>query len=276
MNPNAASLKVRIRTLSRNKDMSAQVLLQNFIFERFLERLSLSNHKDHFILKGGLLIASMVNIKNRSTMDMDVTINNYFIDSESMLHIINEISNISVDDGVQFVASNIVPIRDSDLYGGYRVSLVSIYDTIKANIKIDITIGDKVTPKEVLYHYQTFFENRSFDIWAYNVETILAEKIETILSRGSLNTRPKDFYDVVILTRTQVYEHSVFLEALRSTMNHRETSHILLDIGTYLKEIREDVSLKSNWMKYTQEYPYAKDITYQEVINTITMLVKMD
>lgn len=209
-------------------------------------------------------------------MDMDVTINNYFIDSESMLHIINEISNISVDDGVQFVASNIVPIRDSDLYGGYRVSLVSIYDTIKANIKIDITIGDKVTPKEVLYHYQTFFENRSFDIWAYNVETILAEKIETILSRGSLNTRPKDFYDVVILTRTQVYEHSVFLEALRSTMNHRETSHILLDIGTYLKEIREDVSLKSNWMKYTQEYPYAKDITYQEVINTITMLVKMD
>ena len=198
MSGKAMSLKAKIRNLARKKDMSAQVVLQNYMFERFLERLSKSKYKDKFILKGGMLIAALVGIDNRATMDMDATIKNYPINVESLTKAINDICSIVIDDDVSFSFSGIEAIRDDEAYGGYRVSITSEYDTITTPMQIDITTGDAITPKEILYVFKMIFEEGSFGVWAYNIETVLAEKVETILRRGELNTRPRDFYDVYI------------------------------------------------------------------------------
>lgn len=179
MSGKAMSLKVKIRNLAKKKDMSAQVVLQNYMFERFLERLSKSDYKDKFILKGGMLIAALVGIDNRATMDMDATIKNYPINIDSLIKAISEICSIEIDDDVIFSFIGIESIRDDDAYGGYRVSIRAEYDTIITPMQIDITTGDAITPKEVLYLFKMIFEEGSIGIWAYNIETVLAEKVET-------------------------------------------------------------------------------------------------
>ena len=274
MSGKAMSLKAKIRNLARKKDMSAQVVLQNYMFERFLERLSKSKYQDKFILKGGMLIAALVGIDNRSTMDMDATIRNYPINVESLTQAIKEICSIAIDDDVSFSFSGIDAIRDDDAYGGYRVSIIAEYDTITTPMQIDITTGDAITPKEVLYVFKMIFEEGSFGIWAYNIETVLAEKVETILRRGELNTRPRDFYDVYILAKTQTFEHSVFVEALKSTATHRETTHIFTNLSNRLVEISGSDALRSRWTKYTKDYRYADGIAYEDVMEAIRGLVQ--
>jgi len=274
MSGKAMSLKAKIRNLARKKDMSAQVVLQNYMFERFLERLSKSKYQDKFILKGGMLIAALVGIDNRSTMDMDATIRNYPINVESLTQAIKEICSIAIDDDVSFSFSGIDAIRDDDAYGGYRVSIIAEYDTITTPMQIDITTGDAITPKEVLYVFKMIFEEGSFGIWAYNIETVLAEKVETILRRGELNTRPRDFYDVYILAKTQTFEHSVFVEALKSTATHRETTHIFTNLSNRLVEISGSDALRSRWTKYTKDYRYADGIGYEDVMEAIKGLVQ--
>ncbi len=273
MSGKARSLKTKIRNLARKKDMSAQVVLQNYMFERFLERLSKSAYKDKFILKGGMLIAALVGIDNRATMDMDATIKNYPIDNDSITKAIKETCNISIDDDVTFTFNSVDAIRDDDAYGGYRVSIVSEYDTIITPMQIDITTGDVITPKEVLYLFKMIFEEGNIGVWAYNIETVLAEKVETILRRGELNTRPRDFYDVYILTKTQSFDLLVFKEALKSTAAHRETSHIFNDISKRIDEIENSETLKKRWSKYTKDYRYAEDIKYSHIIDALRTLV---
>ena len=272
MSGKAMSLKSKIRNLARKKDMSAQVVLQNYMFERFLERLSKSAYKDKFILKGGMLIAALVGIDNRATMDMDATIKNYPIDNDSITKAIKEICNISIDDDVTFTFKNVETIRDDDAYGGYRVGIVSEYDTIITPMQIDITTGDAITPKEVLYLFKMIFEEGNIGVWAYNIETVLAEKVETILRRGELNTRPRDFYDVYILTKTQSFDLLVFKEALKSTAAHRETSHIFNDISKRIDEIENSETLKNRWNKYTKDYRYAEGIIYGDIIESLRRL----
>lgn len=274
MRGKAMSLKAKIRNLARKKDMSAHVVLQNYMFERFLERLSQSKYQDKFILKGGMLIAALVGIDNRSTMDMDATIKNYPINVEALTKAINDICSVVIDDDVSFSFSGIDAIRDDDAYGGYRVSIMAEYDTITTPLQIDITTGDAITPKEVLYLFKMIFEEGSFGIWAYNIETVLAEKMETILRRGELNTRLRDFYDVYILAKTQRFEHSIFVDALKSTATHRETTHIFTNISSRLDEISGSDPLRSRWSKYTKDYRYADGITYEDVMEAIRGLVQ--
>lgn len=273
MSGKAMSLKSKIRNLARKKDMSAQVVLQNYMFERFLERLSKSAYKDKFILKGGVLIAALVGIDNRATMDMDATIKNYPINNDSITKAIKEICNISIEDDVTFTFNSVDAIRDDDVYGGCRVSIVSEYDTIITPMQIDITTGDAITPKEVLYLFKMFFEEGNIEVWAYNIETVLAEKVETILRRGELNTRPRDFYDVYILTKTQSFDHLIFKEALKSTAAHRETSHIFNDISKRIVDIENSKTLNERWSKYTKVYRYAEDVEYSHIIDALRALV---
>lgn len=268
------SLKAKIRKLAREKNMSPQVVLQNFMFERFLERLSKSDYKDKFILKGGMLIAALVGIGNRATMDMDATIKEYPINAESLTKAIKDICNTAVSDDVVFRFSDIEAIRDTDTYGGYRISVISKYDDISTPMKIDITAGDSITPKEVQYPFRMNFKEGSISVWAYNVETVLAEKVETILRRGELNTRPRDFYDVYILTKTQNYSLRVFEEAIKTTVRHRKTAHIFENTNHRLNEIEESEDLRSKWEKYTRDYSYAEGISYEDTINTLKLLVQ--
>lgn len=273
MSGKAMSLKAKIRNIAKKKNMSAQVVLQNYMFERFLERLSKSHYKDNFILKGGILIASIVGIESRSTMDMDTTLKGYPITHESLQKAISDICEIDLYDDVIFSFSGVDPIRNDDVYGGFKVRLQADYDTIIIPMHLDVTTGDAITPEEVMHHYKMIFKEESIDVLAYNIETILAEKVETILSRGELNTRPRDFYDIYILTRTQNYMDKTFINALTKTTEHRETKHIFNEISNRVKTIEHSEGLRNRWTKYTKNYPYAKDITYTEVMDALKQLV---
>lgn len=274
MSRKATSLKAKIRNLSKQKNTSAQVILQNYMFERFLERLSKSDYKNNFILKGGMLIAAIVGVDNRSTMDMDATIKNYPISIDSLTKAITEICEIGINDDVKFSLTRIETIRDDDIYGGYRVYIKAEYDTIITALSIDITTGDAITPKEVLYLFKMIFDEGTIGVWAYNIETVLAEKVETILQRGELNTRPRDFYDIYILVNTQEFDKSVFTEALTKTVEHRNTIHVFDDIMKRIRAIETSKILKDRWIKYTKNYPYAKDISYENTIDALKKLIK--
>ena len=265
MSSKAMSLKAKIKNIAKSKDMSAQVVLQNYMFERLLERISKSEYKNKFILKGGMLIAAIIGIDNRATMDMDATIKGYPLNETSLAETIKDICSIDVDDDVIFSFIKVEPIREEDDYGGYRVSIQSVYETIIAPMQIDITTGDVITPREILYRFKMIFDDNSIDIWAYNIETVLAEKYETILRRGEFNTRLRDFYDVFILTKTQDFNKSLFNEAILKTSKHRETTHIFEDIEKRIEVIKNSHDLKRLWEKYRKNYSYAKDISFDEI-----------
>ncbi|MDP1624189.1 MAG: nucleotidyl transferase AbiEii/AbiGii toxin family protein, partial [bacterium] len=195
-------LKSRIKNLALKNRIPAQAVLQNFMLERLLERISISKHKDKFILKGGMLIASMIGIDSRTTMDMDATIRGYPLLDEAIQSVFTEICSLPLNDGVILTLNSITPIRDEDEYGGYRVMITARYEAINTPLKVDVTTGDIITPEAVRYTFHSNFEEKRIEIWAYNIETILAEKVETILQRSVLNTRPRDFYDVYILMKT--------------------------------------------------------------------------
>ena len=198
-------LKARIKNIAAKNAVPAQAVLQNYMLERFLERLSLSQHKDKFILKGGMLIASMVGIESRTTMDMDTTLRGYRLSEESIRLALSDICSIRLDGAVTLMLDHIKPIRSDDEYGGYRASVIAEYETVRTPLKIDITSGDVITPAAVPYLFPSLFDDKVIEVWAYNIETLLAEKLETILQRSILNTRPRDFYDVYVIMKTQTH-----------------------------------------------------------------------
>lgn len=269
------SLKAKIKNLAKNKNMSAQVVLQNYMFERFLERISKSQYKNKFILKGGMLIAAIVGIDNRSTMDMDATIKGYPLNEEALSQAIKEICEINVSDDVTFSFIKVEAIREEDEYGGFRVSIQSVLDNIITPMQIDITTGDAITPREILYNFKKIFEESTIDIWAYNIESVLAEKYETILRRGEFNTRPRDFYDVYILTKTQEFDKKIFGEAVIKTSEHRGTQHIFDGIEKRIAIIENSKDLQNLWNKYRKNYSYAKEISYEEVSSILNELLEL-
>lgn len=212
-------LKAKIKNLALKNKIPAQAVLQNFMLERLLERVATSDYRDKIILKGGMLIASMIGIGSRTTMDMDATIRGYSLSNEAIQKAFAEICSIPLNDGVILTLNSITPIRDEDEYGGFRLMINANYETINTPLKVDITTGDIITPEAVRYTFRSNFEEKRIEIWAYNIETILAEKVETILRRSVLNTRPRDFYDVFILMKThqQMIDKDIFIAALNAT-----------------------------------------------------------
>ena len=215
---NAMSLKAKIRNIAKQKNIPAQVILQNYMFERLLVRLAASAYKDKFVLKGGMLVAAIVGLDNRATMDLDTTLKNLPLTPEAIRSALEQVAAVSFDDGVAFEVGKISPIREDDIYGGYRVMLNAHFDTLITPLSIDVSTGDAITPHAVQYQFSEIFDNeKSYELWAYNIETVMAEKVETILRRGVFNTRPRDFYDAYILATTQDFDKAVFAEALNAT-----------------------------------------------------------
>jgi Domain of unknown function (DUF1814). len=271
----AMQLKDKIKNLALKNHVPAQAVLQDFMLERLLERISVSKYKDKIILKGGMLIASMVGINNRTTMDMDATLRGYSISDETIREALSEICAIQLDDEVTLVMDHIVTIREDDEYGGYRVAIIAKYESINTPLKIDITTGDIITPNAVRYVFHSNFENKRMNILAYNCETILAEKVETILRRSVLNTRPRDFYDVYILMKTlpQAISKNVFKNALKATSKNRGSLSALEDKETILRTIHSDTIMKERWERYCTENYYAKGIEYDDVIGVLFDIV---
>lgn len=275
---NAMSLKAKIKNIAKSKNIPAQVILQNYMFERLLARLSKSEYRDKFVLKGGMLVAAMVGLDNRATMDLDTTLKNYPLTPDSIEKALTAVCSTNADDEVEFSFVSTGPIRDDDIYGGYRVSLSAKFDTIIVPLSIDVSAGDAITPRPILFSfYELFAPENTFELWAYNVETVLAEKTETILRRGVFNTRPRDFYDTYILATTQNYDKKTFLDALAATASHRGTESQIADIETIIDNLIRSTDLRQMWEKYRNQFAYASDIEYDAVIEVLkNLLAKVD
>jgi len=272
----AMQLKAKIKNLALKNHVPAQAVLQNFMLERLLERISLSKYKDMVILKGGMLIASMVGINSRTTMDMDATLRGYPLTEKAIQEALSEICAIPLGDEVTLELDHITPIREDDEYGGFRVAIIARYESIKTPLKIDITTGDIITPDAIRYAFHSNFENKKIEVWAYNVETILAEKVETILRRSVLNTRPRDFYDVYIIMKTQrqTLHKRIFVSALSATSKKRLSLGALQDKDKILLTIKTDPTMRQRWDRYCQENYYAIGIGFDEVIGILMEIIK--
>lgn len=272
----AMQLKDHIKNLALKNHVPAQAVLQNFMLERLLERISISKYKDKIVLKGGMLIAAMVGISSRTTMDMDATLRGYPLSEETIRVAFAEICAIGLEDEVTLALNQVVPIRDQDEYGGYRVSIIATYETINTPLKIDVTTGDIITPDAIRYSLRSNFENKRIEVWAYNSETILAEKVETILRRSVLNTRPRDFYDVYILmkTRRPAVKKKVFRSALNATSEKRGSLAALQDKETILRTIQSDATMRQRWERYCKDNYYAKGINFDNVIEVLIDILK--
>ena len=265
-------LKALVRNLSQKANVEAEIVLRNFMLERFLERISVSSYRHNFILKGGMLIAAMVGIDTRTTMDMDATIKGQTLSASEVLAAVEEILRAPIDDGVEFSVMGIEEIREEADYPGYRVSIGAVLDKTRQTLKLDIATGDFVTPREVEYSFKLMFEDRAISIMAYNVETILAEKFETLFVRGVTNTRMRDFYDIHILTSTQAFDMDIFRMALQKTVEKRGTSGQMLDMRDTIAMIAGNEVMADRWARYSKKYSYAAGITWRVVIDAVKTL----
>jgi predicted nucleotidyltransferase component of viral defense system len=271
----AMQFKAEIRNVAERSGVPAQAVLQNFMLERLLERISLSPYKENLVLKGGMLIASLVGTAFRTTMDMDATLRARSLDQVTIRKMLEDICALALDDEVRFEFEHLEEIREDDSYGGYRASLIAHFEGIRTPVKIDLTTGDKLTPDAILYEYPSGFEEKTLEIWAYNLETVLAEKVETILRRSTLNTRARDFYDVYLLVGTQgeSLDRALFREALIATIAHRESPVLLAKSAETLQAILADNAMQARWQRYAQKYAYARGVEFSNMIQVVSDLL---
>ena len=270
----STQLKALVRNLSKAKNVEAEIVLRNFMLERFLERVSLSKYKNSFILKGGMLIAAIVGIDARTTMDMDATIKSKAVTYLEVSSFIEQILQAPIDDGVSLSLRDIEEIREEADYPGYRVSIEAVLDKTRQILKVDITTGDIVTPREIEYRFRLMFEDRDISIWAYNLETVLAEKFETIITRGVATSRMRDFYDIFILTTTQTYDIEVFQRALENTVKKRGTTEQMRIVNTIIQTIADSSLLIELWQRYQKKFTYAADVSWEMAMGALKQLVQ--
>lgn len=266
-------LKDKVRNMARGDSAKAQLLIRNYGMERFLERVSLSEHRDNFILKGGMLVSAMVGLENRATMDIDTSIRNIPLDTIAAKAMVEEIIAVPVDDNIRFEINDFGTIMDDAEYSGVRISLNAFLDATRIPLKIDISTGDAITPAAVNYQYKLMFEERYITLWAYNLETVLAEKIETVLSRSVLNTRLRDFYDLYVLQDTGLeIDKATLAAALTATARKRGSEQALALYERTLDEIRISPLMREQWERYQGKNNYAAGIVWDDVISDIRAL----
>ena len=275
----ARQLKDLVRNLSKKKSADAQILKRNYMMERFLERISLSEYKNQFILKGGMLVAAMVGLDARATMDLDATIKGTNVSVEDVEMIISQIISIPLDDGVSFRIKRISEIMEEADYPGVRVSMETKFDGVITPLKIDISTGDIITPREIKYNFNLMLENRTIEVWAYNLETVLAEKLETVISRNVTNTRMRDFYDIYILQKLygEQLSKDVLWDALVATAKKRETLEQIEteDIDEVFDEIQSSSVMENLWKAYQRNYSYSADIPWHTIMKSIRTLYEI-
>ena len=264
-------LKEKSKELERKYKLNHYELLQRFMFERILERISVSKYQENFILKGGLLLSALFGIDNRTTRDMDTTIKGLNISKEQMINVLNEILNINLKDGVKFELIDITDIREDDEYGGNKYHLIGKLENLKINLDIDISTGDTVIPKELEYSYPSLFEDKKILIYTYNAETIIAEKIETILRRGQYNSRMKDYYDIhMFLSKFKdTIDTNILKLSIKNTFDKRESFDYLKDYEHILEGIFSYDRIVNLWNGYAKKNKYANDIKFEEIIREL-------
>lgn len=267
-------LKALVRNLTKGDSLQAQIIMRNYVMERFLERISLSKYRNNFILKGGMLVSAMVGLDTRSTMDMDTTIKNMPLSVENVKEMIEEIIAIPIDDGMTFSIKSVGEIMDEAEYSGVRANLEATLETMRTPLKVDISTGDIITPREVLYTFGLMFEECTISILAYNLETVLAEKMETVIARGVANTRLRDYYDLYILQNE--YTHAMNMEqfkaAFLATSKKRNSIQLITEGNRILKEIADSEVMQGLWKSYQKKFSYAEDISWEMAMDSIEKL----
>ena len=265
-------LKDLIRNLSKEVGIEAHVLIRKYMMERFLERVSSSKYNGSFILKGGMLVAAFVGVEARATMERDTTIKGIPVTIVDMERTITEISNIDLDDNVKFRIKKVSEIMDEAEYSGIRFSMDAVLDGAVIPLKIDISTGDVITPREIAYSYKLMFEDRTIPIMTYPIETVLAEKLETVISRSITNTRMRDFYDIHILLKSQNINADILALALERTAKKRGNFNLLENAESVLKIVKSDEDMKRLWNIYQKKFKYAGKYTWDEVIHSVREL----
>jgi len=257
------------KELANKSGLTQLELYQRFMFERILERISVSKYNSNFILKGGLLLSAMLGIESRSTRDMDISIKGINVSKEKMLNVLNEILSIDVNDKVKFKVVDISDIREDDEYGGNKYHLVGKLENLKVALEIDISTGDEITPRELNYEYHSLFENKKIYVDSYNIETILAEKIETILRRGKYNARMKDYYDIYFFLNKLNAEINIDIlrQALENTIMQRDSFEYMKDYNKILDELLTNDRIHKN--SYRSKTKYAENIDFDDIISIL-------
>ena len=270
MNAKQMSFKAMIKRIADEEQIPAQVVLQNFMFERFFARVSKTTIRENLIVKGGTLISQYLGLSKRATMDIDITLLGARLSEETIPKYLTEVFNVDLGDEITWELKAISPIRHDDLYGGFRVKLTAAYGGIVVPFSIDISTGDAITPAPQDFIFMSrFAPNGNFRIKAYTVETVIAEKIEAILSLGVLSTRPRDYYDVFMLLGTVKYDEVLLEDALKATAVHRGSVDVVKNWQEGLRLIKESKTMGERWVKYCREFSYAKGILFEEVCEKI-------
>ncbi len=268
---NKDSLKAKVNNISKEYNIPNKYLIQDYMFEEILKRISYSKYKDNFIIKGGLLLASIFGVNLRSTMDMDTTIKGIALTKENITEVLNNILNIDIKDNIKFELISIKDIRDENLYNGYRVHINANFEGLKCNLLIDITTGDVITYSEIQYSYKPLFDNERINIMAYNYETIIAEKFHSIIVLNVDNTRMKDYYDIHMFVQLKWNElnKDTLKVAIMNTAESRNTEEYINHSNEYISLIESDNEMKNMWEKYRNNFPYASNIKFDEIIESI-------
>lgn len=271
---NSMQLKDKLRNISKEKNVDFNTLLRLYMYDRFIERLAVSKYKDNFILKGGFYLSTLFGVENRTTMDIDTAFRNADFKEETIVLMIKEIISIDISDNAKLNYLGIEPIRDEDEYGGFRIVILVEFENIKEKFHLDIATGDPITPKEIKYNYKPILGKDYIKLWAYNIETVLSEKIETILNRLELNGRMRDYYDVYLIYKKDWENINIehFRKALENTFSKREYTR---DVYDDLNKIKTSISLKRRWDIYKNKYDYAKDIAFEDILICLDEIISI-
>jgi predicted nucleotidyltransferase component of viral defense system len=271
---NEMSFKAKINQIAKDKKIPAQQVQQNYLIERFLVRLSQSPYRENFIVKGGYLIGGLIGIESRTTMDLDTTIKGFDLTVDNLNQIIPEVLKVPADDPFTFSFHGVEEIRETDDYPGYRVKLVADYGRISTPLTIDVTTGDKITPAAIEFQFKQLFDDGTISIQIYNLETVIAENLETVIARSSANTRPRDYYDVYLLTKLKgdIIDYDVLSQALIKTAEKRGTVSLLPDYERAIQRIADSEEQRRPWQNYQRQYQYASGILFEEVMDSLVSL----
>lgn len=271
---NAKSLKDKAKNVANENAISIQQVLQNYMFERVLERLSKSEYKENFIIKGGLLLSSIMGINLRTTMDMDTNITGINLDKEELLKILDEVLNMDIGDNVAFKIEKVEYIKQEEYYGGYQFKIIAIYENIKVQFHMDVSTGDVITPRAIEYKYKKLFDNSYIDILSYNQETIIAEKLQSILERKITNSRMKDYYDLYFFVnyRWDSINKEILSEAIIRTFSARNSITELRNIKETITTLENSPFLNRLWLDYSQKHEYSKSVSFLDTIEAIKVL----
>ena len=268
----ATQLKAKVRNLSGGDSTKAQTLIRNFIMERFLERIALSQYRNNFILKGGMLVSAVVGLDTRATMDIDTTVRSLDLSKENAAEIVETIIDVQIPDGVRFRVARMTDIMEEHDYPGVRFMLEAELDHLRQTIKVDISTGDIITPGAVEYSYPLMFEDRAISLWTYNLETLLAEKLETIMARGTANTRMRDFYDIHVISEQQKVDTKLLRKAFLATSEKRNTTDQIPDFQEILLAVASDDAMEVQWENFRASSFFVGELFWNDVMASVEAL----